>query len=432
MGAAVLGAGLPASLFGLAGCSGGGGNSSGGTPTPIRIGMTGNSKKLKIRGASVSKFGELHPNIPVKYEGVPSDSWPDKLAAMVASGSAPDVINTGGSDMIQYAARGVFEPLDSFIPEYFKADLYDANILGLGKIDGKLYGAPIAAATQGIGYNVSAFKRYGIDKPSTDWTYGDFATVSTEIFKASDKKMHGSHDGGGMSFWFEMYLISQGKQLFGSDGKSLAVSSEDVGNWLDFWVKLRKSGGCVTPAQQAKFTGTEWPDSPMVKGLAAMNCMYVQDLAGGYQALMKDTADLTLPPSVESGGKPGNFPAPSSNLCLNAKSSEKNDAVTFINWFVSDPESAKILKLISGPPASKPALKAVLGLSDLSAVDERVLKYSENALSAASPAPPQAKAGDAIGDLLRRVNEDVGFGKSSVQGAASDFLKQGKALIARA
>ena len=92
---------------------------------------------------------------------------------------------------------------------------------------------------------------------------------------------------------------------------------------------------------------------------------------------------------------------------------------------MSDPASARILGLISGPPASKPALEAVLELEDLAPVDERVLKYSQAALAKALPAPPPQKAGRAIEDLMRRVNEDVGFGKSTVQEAAQAFVDQG-------
>ena len=103
-----------------------------------------------------------------------------------------------------------------------------------------------------------------------------------------------------------------------------------------------------------------------------------------------------------------------------------------IDWFVSDPESARILGLISGPPASKPALEAVLGLENLAAVDQRVLKYSQAALAKAEAAPPPQVAGRAIEDLMRRINEDVGFGKSSVKDAAQAFVDQGNALLRRA
>jgi ABC-type sugar transport system, periplasmic component len=56
---------------------------------PVRFGIFGNAEKLAIRGNSVARYAELHPEINVVYEGVPSDAWPDKIAAMVAGGNAP-------------------------------------------------------------------------------------------------------------------------------------------------------------------------------------------------------------------------------------------------------------------------------------------------------------------------------------------------------
>ena len=205
-----------------------------------------------------------------------------------------------------------------------------------------------------------------------------------------------------------------------------------MGEWLDYWDRMRKSGGAVPPDLQAQFTGTQWPNSPLVKGSAVFAQIASQDLAGGYQALTKDTLSITTPPSVKAGGSPGYFPQPTSSLCLNSKSRNKDAAVKVIDWFVNDPEAAKILGLISGPPASKVALQTVLGLSNFDSVDQAVLKYSQMALARAEPAPLTPLALRAVSDLMRRINEDVGFGKSSVRDGAAQFVKEGNALLRRA
>jgi multiple sugar transport system substrate-binding protein len=205
-----------------------------------------------------------------------------------------------------------------------------------------------------------------------------------------------------------------------------------VAEWLEYWDKMRKSGGAVPPDMQAQFTGTEWPNSPIVKGKAVFAPIHTQDLKGGYQALTKDTLTIVAPPSVKAGGSPGCFPSPTSSLCLYSKSPNKERAAQVIDWFVSDPESAKILGMISGTPASKPALQTVLDMQDLEPVDQKVLKYSQGAFAKAEPAPPAQRADRAVGDLMRRINEDVGFGKTSVKDAAKQFVDQGNALMRRA
>ncbi|MBV9812429.1 MAG: hypothetical protein JO326_06745 [Acetobacteraceae bacterium] len=71
-------------------------------------------------------------------------------------------------------------------------------------------------------------------------------------------------------------------------------------------------------------------------------------------------------------------------------------------------------------------------MQNLAPVDQRVLTYSRAALADAQPAPVPEAAEPAMADLMRRINEDVGFGKSSVQQAAQAFVDRGTALIKRA
>lgn len=419
----LLGAASTAAMIAL------GGSAAQAAGGPVRFGIFGNAEKLAIRGRSVAHFAELHPEIPVKYEGVPSDAWPDKIAAMVAGGNAPDVITLGSEDFEQYVTRGALQALDEFAPKTLRTDLFDEPVLNLGRSRGKLYGIPIAVSIQGLGYNQSALERLKIDPPPSSWTLDQFAEYCAEIHKA-DKKLYGSHDGGARLENFQMFLVAQGKELYSDD--QLAVTKDELAHWLDYWEKMRKSGGAVPPDLQAQFTGTEWPNSPLVRGTAVFATMASQDLSGGYQALVKDTLGLTTPPSPTADSGPGCFPRPTSSLTLNAKSQNKDAAVKLMDWFVSDPESAKILGLISGPPASRPALEAVIALPGIKPVDQKVLKYSQAALASAKPAPRNHRAARAMGDLMRRVNENVGFGSYGVQDAAEEFLSQGNALMKRA
>jgi multiple sugar transport system substrate-binding protein len=395
----------------------------------VRFGIFGNAEKLKIRGDSVARYAELNPDLSVVYEGVPSDSWPDKIAAMVAGGTAPDVITLSIGDMEQFASRGALAELDGFTPSPLRSELFSEAVLDLGRYDGRIYGIPIAVSIQGLGYNESAIERLGLGAPPEAWGYDDYAAYCAEVHKA-DASLYGSHDFAARLDAFQMYLLANGRQLY--DGQELAISADDVAEWLNFWNEMRKTGGAVPADLQAQFTGTEWPNSPLVRGTAVFALMASQDLAGGYQALTSDTLGMMTPPAPIAGGNPGYYPRPTSSLTLNARSENPEEAVKLMDWFVSDPESAKILGLISGPPASQPALAAVLELQDLSEVDTKVLEYSQDALAKALPAPPAQRGERAMADLMRRINENVGFGQSTVQDGAEEFVEQANATLRRA
>ena len=97
--------------------------------------------------------------------------------------------------------------------------------------------------------------------------------------------------------------------------------------WLDYWGKMRQTGGAVPPDLQAQFTSSEFPNAPLNKGTALFALMQSQDISSGYQALQKDTLGMTAPPSPKAGGNIGVYPSASSLVTLNAKSKFKEDTV---------------------------------------------------------------------------------------------------------
>lgn len=395
----------------------------------VRFGIFGNAEKLAIRGKAIARYAELNPTTKIVYEGVPSDSWPDKIAAMVAGGNAPDVITMGYDDFGQYARRGAIEPLQSYTPKPIRTDLFDDSVLQLGFREGKLFGIPIAVSIQALCYNKTGLERLKMGPPPEKFTYPEFAKYCEEIHKA-DPKVFGTHDMASRIEDFQMYLVAQGREIY--SGEQLGVTADDVAEWLNIWDKMRKSGAAVPADLQAQFSGTEWPNAPLVRGTAMFARITSQDLSGGFQALTKDELNLMTPVSPNEKTGPGYYPRPTSSLTINARSNNKEAAAKLIDWFVSDPESAKVLGLVSGPPASKPALETVIGLPNMSEADRKVLKYSQDALPKANKEPHTHRAQRAINDLMRRINESVGFGASSVQEASQEFIKQANSILKRA
>lgn len=422
----LLGGGLGVLALGaLAACGAGGGGSD-----RVRFAIYGSPAKLEVRRNAIERFSELHPDRPVAFEGIPSDEWEDKIATQVAGGNAPDVFALSVNSVPEYAGRNALAPLDEFVSRIFHADSYEPSVLELGKFDGKIYSAPIAIGISGIGYNRAALQRLGIDPPDGSWTFDDYARVCAQVHEASGGELHGTQDPVDSLRPFHNFMRAQGRTLF--NGASLAVTVDDVGRWLDYWQRMRVSGACVPADLTAQFTGSSWQNSPIVRRKAVFGFMQSNDISGGYQALIDDELDMTGPPRAVAGGSPGVAPSPTSSLCLYSRSRNKEAAVQVLDWFVNSPESAAILGMISGPPASKPAREAATALPDLSPIDKKVLAYTEAALAAAV-SPEQAPKGySEVQDLLRRVSEDVGFGRTSVQDGAATFVNDAQAILAKA
>ncbi|WP_420113641.1 ABC transporter substrate-binding protein [Pseudactinotalea sp.] len=411
----------------LTACGGGSGDSD----APVVFGIFGSADKLEIRKNAIDAFIAAHPDNPVEYLGVPSDAWPDKIATMVASGNAPDVITLAGGEVFTYASRGTLEPLDAV--EGFEPGNFTDAILDLGRAeDGTLYAAPIAASTQALGMNVSLLDRLDVAPPPEVWAFEEFADYCREVYDASDGTVCGTQDWAQSLGWWQVWMRANGSALFG-DG-AINASVDDIAAWLHMWEELRQEGVSVPIDVSAQWTPGSWPNSPMVKGLAVFSNIAVQDLESGYQSLMEDELTLTPPPSAEPGGSKGLYTAPSSCVTLNARSDKKERALEVLNWFVSAPESAQILGLISGPPAADTALAAVLEMEDLSQLQATVLSYTQEAFADIEPTPPAEIKGGiaAVTDLARRVNEEVGFGRMSASEAAEQFVTEANQTLSTA
>lgn len=419
-----LGGAIALATLAGAGCSGTSGSPSG----SIRVDTYGNPEKVKRAVAVINAFGKTKPKLKVTPEGLPSAQHSDKIATEMAAGNAPDVLRLGLTDVAQYLGKGAVAPLDSYVGNELDTSGFNKNLLAEGRFNGKLYAVPIAIGIQAIGYDTTALQKVGIKLPTGEWTYDDYSRIALDIRKAGGPSLYGSSDNGGRLDSLELFLRSRGEKLY--NGNKIGFPTASLSEWLNIWVKLRANGGCVPADVTAQFTGTNWQDSALVQKKCAIAAMYSNDFQGGYQGLTSDKLALRLPPSASKNGNPGHYPGPTSVLSLNKRSKSKKTAVECINFFVNTAQAAKLLGVISGPPASKVEADAIEHSKSLSKADKQVLDYVQSAQQSADAAPPIAPTANTdVSDLLMRTNQNIGFGKQKLSAAVSDFMTQAKSLL---
>jgi multiple sugar transport system substrate-binding protein len=375
---------------------------------------------------------DSHPTIKMVFEGSPSDSYFAKLATQIAGGNAPDVINLDTGHMSQYAPKGVLAPLTPYIPSYIDAGSFSKDLLKLGQINGKQYGMPLATTSFAWTWDTNIFDEIGVKKPDgATWTWDDLAELSNTIWDKSNGKYHGNADPSGDPYTFEMWVRSHGHSLYASSSK-LGYDADLMGEWFDYWTKLRKSGGIPTADVTAEETPYVWEKAALVNKVSAMSFSNTGVWAGAYAALTKDQLALTTPPRVKKSDPTPNYPLASSYFALNAKCKTPDQAAEFINWFVNSKAAADVLRLISGPPASATAVKEVHSLTDLTPSEKAVLDYTAIALKSGTPAPkvPVPAADQQIGTFLLKASQDIAFKRQSVSQAVATFMSSAKSALA--
>jgi len=358
-----------------------------------------------------------------------ADYWP-KLATQTAGGNSPDVIQMDYRYIVEYARRNAIAPLDEFVGNQLLLDTFDQDQLDGGKVDGKLYGISLGANSVAMIVNKAAFEEAGVAVPDRNLSYDDLPALA-EAFNAGNKRqgMKVWCDASGVEPGLENWLRQRGKALY-TDAGEAAFDAQDITDWFQLWADLRDKGVTVSPDDQA-LDATDAIENTMVTlGKAAVTYANSNQLIA-FQAVNKDPLTMSNYPRAKAGSGGGHYRKPSMFFSLGGSSANKEEGAKFINFFISDPESAKILGVERGIPCL-PASRDVVAPT-LDEQNQLALNFVANLgdlLGALPPSPPNA-AGE-VSVALKTKSQEVAFGQQSPQDAGPAFFQQATEILARA
>lgn len=358
-----------------------------------------------------------------------NDYWP-KLATQTAGGNAPDVLQMDYRYIVEYAKRNAIAPLDEFVGGALKLDGFDADQLEGGKVDGKLYGISLGANSVATLVNTVAFEEAGVEVPTNAWTYEELMTKGEAFAKANIRGgMKMMMDGSYSEPMLDNWLRQKGLMLYTADGK-LGFAAEDMTEWFTMWKTMRDAGIIVSPDTQALDTGP-LETTMLVSGKAAMMPSNSNQLVA-FQTLVPDKLDMIGYPRLAAGVGGGHYRKPSMFFSIGGTSANKEAAAEFLNFFISDPEAAKILGVERGIPCLEATREVVAPTLDEQ--NQIALNFVSNLgdLLGPLPPPPPAAAGEIDLSLLRVIGQEVGFGARTPEDAGPYFVAEATAVLERA
>lgn len=358
-----------------------------------------------------------------------NDYWP-KLATQTAGGNAPDIIQMDYRYIVEYAKRNAIAPLDEFVGGVLDLSAFDQDQLDGGKVDGKLYGISLGANSVAMLVNTSAFEEAGITPPTNDWTFDTLMEIG-DAFKAANIRggMKAIGDGSYSEPLLQNWLRQRGKDLYTADGK-LAFEEADAVEWYTMWNKLRDAGVCVSAEDQALDTGP-LETTMLVLGKAALLPSNSNQLVA-FQTLVQDKLGMVGFPRVAAGVGGGHYRKPSMFFSVSGSSANKEAAADFLNFFISDPEAAKILGVERGIPCIAATRDVVAPTLDEQS--QVALNFVSNLgdLLGALPPPPPASAGEIDASLIRTLGQEVGFGAKTPEEAGAELIAGANDILSRA
>lgn len=394
----------------------------------IRFTWWGDTKRHEKYNAIADEFEKQYPHIKVAREfGEWVDYW-DKLATQSAGGNAPDVVGMHQTQVANYASRGALLDLAPYLDA---GDLDQSNfpesVVNSGKVDGKLVMVAQGVTMSGWVYNTGLLEQLGVDAPNFGWTWDEFSAKAKEVATAFNKKGYwGASDMGGDVTSLVYYSRGLGKNLFTPEGK-LGIDKQDMVNWLTIWDKLRKDGSVPDAATTSEFRTAPLEQNLFISGKVAFSALPFNQIPN-YQNFVKDGEVKALRKQVNPDGKNGEF-IEGAYLAVSSSSKHPKEAAQFINFFVNSEDAIKIFLLEQGAVGStkmNELVKTLINPAQQTAVAaiEETLKFAETA-----PLPPKGQG--EVATALLGANESVGFGQSSIEKAAEEFVKTAEAILAK-
>lgn len=402
--------------------SGNNGKAAGEEKVELRVMWWGDQTRADITTAMLKKFEEKNPNIKVVPEFSPFDGYFDKLNTQLASGTAPDLF-TLGSNILEYATRDVLLDLTSYVGNELDTSKMSPSLINLNTFNEKLQGISIGANSTAILANTGLFEKAGVELPSKDWTWDDFVGINDKIAAVGDG-IYGSYDYSGEMDQFGVYLTQRDKKIYDEPTHQLGFAADDVVNWLTLWEGMRKSGGIVTPELQVSADPDDTSMSLVPKGQAAMQFIPTNQFAD-FQKMSQDKLALIPVPKGPNGSMIS--VQSSQNVVGYANTKHPKEVAMLIDFWVNDPDAAKILGNNRGVPVSS-EMRAVLK-EEASETDKVVYDYLD--IVAVDDVEPlyNVPGSNEFKQELLKASQNVAFGRMDITKAANDFYTQGLKIL---
>ncbi|MEU3742433.1 extracellular solute-binding protein [Streptomyces sp. NPDC032198] len=333
-------------VAGLSACSSGSGDgdSAGGRKSAIDVWLMRDSVSAAFQKDFEKGFEAAHPDIDVRIQIQEWDGIGEKVTAALASNDAPDVIETGNTQVAQFAQSGGLLDLSDKVDD-LGGDAWLKGLAEPGAWEGKQYGIPYYAANRVVIYRKDLFEKAGVDATAIK-TRGQWTVATKKLNKGSQQ---GIYLPGQNWYTYAGFVWDEGGDLATeSDGTwKGSLDSPRALRAMAFYKKLQALGKGPKDSDEAQPPQAE----VMAKGQVAQ----IISTPGGANVVTQNNPELK--------GKLGFFPIPGktadvpgavftggSDLVIPTVSQHHEAAYTFVKELTGDAWQKKLAVAMSYVP----------------------------------------------------------------------------------
>jgi multiple sugar transport system substrate-binding protein len=262
--------------------------------------------------ALAQKFHELNPNVSITVEGIAYAQFWEKIQAMAAAKTLPDVFWMAVDRVKDNQRMGALLDLQPYVDKLDKSNYFESvfNVLRAPNANGDMYAFPYAWVVCIFYYNMRLFDEAGLQYPPEKWTWDEMRNLAIKLTKDID----GDGNADQWGYWVKgrythtwSYVYNNGAQMVSDDFKRCLLDEGKGKEAMKFLADLViKDKVSPTPAQ------TKGVSTFFTTGKIAM-CTEGSWRIDTYRKSLADPFGITyLPLGPGSGGKYDSFGWPDS------------------------------------------------------------------------------------------------------------------------
>jgi multiple sugar transport system substrate-binding protein len=387
-------------------------------PVTLRLAWWGGDGRHERTQQVIDLFEEEYPNITVEPEFSDWAGYWEKLATSTAGNNSADVMQMDQLYLASYAARGTLADLGTMDIDL---DGMNPSVRDMGLYDGTLYAAPISTSVTSMLVNTDLLDEIGVELPENadSWTWDEYLEWGRAVSEAAPSGTYGASLPF-TEYQLQLFIRQHGENLFGSDG--VAVSPETLALWFQNALDLTESGAAAPASVQAESAGLPLDQTSMAVGTVA-SFPNTATLISAYSGASGANIELLPLPRTEGGVDDFEYAKPGMYWSVSSRTEHPAEAAALVDFFLNDPEAAKILGAERGLPANADALDAVF--DELSPEEQSVVAFTEAREALFGDAPDIVPNGASnIQDILQRYQQEVLFGQRTPLEAAEAMIAE--------
>ncbi|HHX68272.1 MAG: ABC transporter substrate-binding protein [Miniphocaeibacter sp.] len=396
----------------------GGSEGASGDQVELRFSWWGGDSRHEKTLEVIKLFEEKYPNIKIKAEYAGWDGYQEKQTTQIAGGTEADIMQVNWNWLTQYSADGSgFYDLNE-VKDILKLENYDEDMLELVTQNGVLNAMPVAKTGRVFYWNKTTFDKAGVEIPTT---FDELLQAAKDMkSKLGEDFFPFVNIDTYSSFLMTLYIAEQETGKTFIEDNKVAYTEEELTKALKNYMSLVDGGampsveylagaGNVSADQmpgwiEGKYAGTyEWDSSinkfvsALAEGQELVTGTYLKGFGDSDSAITK----LSMAFAISKNTK------------------HPEEAATFVNFLLSDPEAVKIMETDRGIPVNKEAIKTLEdeGLLTGIAYEGNILAYEHKGKDI-SPYFEDTQ----LKKLYEETLEEVGYGRIDEAQAAKKII----------